>query len=242
MELYSRKPVSKMTGSSIKLSPILPHYTHIIKPRLRYTYLSFDEEGNLIIKSPEISPCSLEKLLLKKSDWIRRSREKIIRKKGKIPDFMEGGELYYKGCTYPFQISLHNKQNTQLKFDEGKFFLYTNCYDETHLRKQIDRFYKRAAERELPAIIEKYAKQMQLFPEAIRFRKTKRQWGSCSSKNILSFNTMLMKLPLNVVEYVVIHELAHILHKHHQKSFWELVKIHMPDYKTHIAELHTYTT
>jgi predicted metal-dependent hydrolase len=83
---------------------------------------------------------------------------------------------------------------------------------------------------------------MQLFPEAIRFRKTKRQWGSCSGKNVLSFNTMLMKLPEEVIAYVVVHELAHIAHKHHQRSFWKLVGQHMPDYEAHIAELHTYTT
>ena len=83
---------------------------------------------------------------------------------------------------------------------------------------------------------------MALVPTNIRFRKTKRQWGSCSGKNVLSFNTMLMKLPLSVIQYIIVHELAHIKHKHHQKSFWKLVEEHLPDYRQRVAELHTYTT
>jgi predicted metal-dependent hydrolase len=53
---------------------------------------------------------------------------------------------------------------------------------------------------------------------------------------------MLMKLPPTVIAYVVVHELAHIRHKHHQRDFWNLVKRYMPDYQLQIKELHTYTT
>jgi len=83
---------------------------------------------------------------------------------------------------------------------------------------------------------------MSLSPTDVRFRKTKRQWGSCSGKNVLSFNTMMMKLPHDVIEYIVIHELAHIRHKHHQKDFWQLVEQHLPDYKKKVKELKKYTT
>lgn len=51
---------------------------------------------------------------------------------------------------------------------------------------------------------------------------------------------MMMKLPQNVIEYIIVHELAHIAHKHHQKPFWDLVAKHLPEYKTHIATLKTY--
>ncbi|SFV56842.1 Putative predicted metal-dependent hydrolase [hydrothermal vent metagenome] len=221
---------------------ILPEYTHIVKPKLRNTYLSFDEKGNLVIKSPEVSQHYIEQLLLKKAEWITESREKIRQKKGKSVDFTEKSRLYFKGSSYPLKMLSHNKQKTALSFESDLFLLYFYQYNEILFRKHIDRFYKKEAEQFLPALVAKYAQQMQLFPKKIQFRKTKRQWGSCSGKNVLSFNTMLMKLPPNVIEYVVVHELAHIEHKHHQKSFWDLVGDHIPDYKACIRELHTYTT
>ena len=53
---------------------------------------------------------------------------------------------------------------------------------------------------------------------------------------------MLMKLPQDVIQYIIVHELAHIKHKHHQKSFWKLVETHIPNYKQHVTELKKYTT
>ncbi|AKF25869.1 hypothetical protein YH65_11105 [Sulfurovum lithotrophicum] len=224
------------------MSGLLPRYTHIINPSLRHTYLSFDEAGGLIIKSPEVSRHYIEQLLLKKAKWITRSREKILQKKGKTPDFTQKSKLYYKGIAYPLSVIPHEKKRTELRFEEGVFSLFSNRHDIGLFQKHIDRFYKKEAEAYLPELVERCAQQMQLFPRDIRFRKTKRQWGSCSGENVLSFNTMLMKLPENVIEYVVVHELAHIRHKHHQKHFWELVEVQMPKYKECIKELHSYTT
>jgi len=224
------------------MSELLPQYIHIVKPKLRHTYLSFDEAGNLIIRSPKVSQKYIEQLLLKKAGWITRSREKIRLKKGKKPNFTQEEKLYFKGRPFPLQVQKHHKQRTELHFKKEGFLLCSHHNDTALFQKHIDRFYKTEAEKYLPAIVEKYAAQMQLFPKAIRFRKTKRQWGSCSGQNVLSFNTMLMKLPEEVIAYVVVHELAHIEHKHHQRSFWELVERHMPDYKARISVLHTYTT
>ena len=225
------------------MSGLLPRYTHIVKPTLRHTYLSFDEAGELIIKSPRVSQRYIEQLLLKKAEWITRSREKMLQKKGKMPDFTGKNTLYYRGVASPLRLHAHKKQRTELRFGEGTFTLYYSYrYDTTLFQRQINRFYKKEAETYLPKLVERYAEQMQLFPEAIRFRKTRRQWGSCSGRNVLSFNTMLMKLPEDVIEYVVVHELAHIRYKHHQKDFWKLVEAHLPEYKARISELHGYTT
>ena len=109
-------------------------------------------------------------------------------------------------------------------------------------QKHVDNFYKEEATQFIPLLVAKCSEKMALSPTSIRFRKTKRQWGSCSGKNVLSFNTMIMKLPQSVIQYIIVHELAHIKHKHHQKSFWNLVELHLPDYKQHVTELHTYTT
>jgi predicted metal-dependent hydrolase len=224
------------------MNKFLPTYTHIVNPKLKHTYLSFDEAGNLIKKSPKVSQRYVEQLLIKKSAWIRRSKEKIAQKKGKMTALAEEGKLYYKGTAYPLRLFFHDKARSLLHFEEGIFLFYSCQYDSTHLQKQVEHFYRKEAEKFLPEIVERYAQRMQLFPKTIHFRKAKRQWGSCSGKNVLSFNIMLMKLPKDVIEYVIVHELAHIKHKHHQKSFWELVEKYIPLYQEKIKELHTYTT
>ncbi|HHH53129.1 MAG TPA: M48 family peptidase, partial [Bacteroidetes bacterium] len=57
------------------------------------------------------------------------------------------------------------------------------------------------------------------------------RWGSCSSDNCISFNYHLVKLSSSLIEYVVVHELAHIVHHNHSKDFWQLVNRYLPDYK-----------
>ena len=220
--------------------PLLPAYTHIVNPKLKHIYLKFDDEGNLIIKSPKVSPSRIEALLLKKSAWINRAREKIATKKGRRIDFSQDTELYYLGIPYPIKLVSHPKKRTILLQNEKAFELRYHRYDENLFGQKIDSFYKEQAKIHIPPLIEKWSKRMDLMPTRITFRKTKRQWGSCSAKNALSFNTMMMKLPQNVIEYIIVHELAHIRHKHHQKAFWELVETYLPDYKKRVRELKTY--
>ena len=223
------------------MTPLLPSYRHIINPRLKHTYLSFDEEGTLLIKSPEVSSAYLEALLIKKAAWIRKTQAKIEAKKGRLTHIFQERKLYCLGKALPLYLKKHDKKRIILIEENDNLTLYYHTYDSTLFLKQIDRFYKEKAMSVIPSLVEKWADKMNLHPHEIKFRKTKRQWGSCSAKNILSFNTMLVKLPLDVIEYVIVHELAHIKYKHHQRSFWALVAQFMPDYKTRVAQLHTYT-
>lgn len=221
---------------------ILPVYTHIVNKRLKHTYLSFDDEGNLVIKSPKVSPQYIEALLLKKSAWIRRSQQKLIQKKGRLNTFTQEPTLYYKGNNYPLVMKKHEKKRVTLHFDGHGFLLSYAQYDEGLFHKQTDAFYRNKAKEEIPLLLEKWSGIMNLTYNKLSFRKAKRQWGSCSGKNNLSFNTMMMKLPQEVIEYIVVHELAHITHKHHQKAFWDCVACYLPDYKARIVVLKTFTT
>ena len=221
---------------------LFPQYTHIVNPKLKHIYLTFDNEGNLVIKSPKVTQRKIEQLLLKKASWINNAREKIQYKKGKPLDFSNTLELYFLGEAYPVTLTLHSKKRVQLDFDGEKFTLFYHTYDERLFQTHFDRFYKTEAQKHIPSHVELWAEKMGLPPTNLRFRKTKRQWGSCSGKNVLSFNTMMMKLPHDVIQYIIIHELAHIKHKHHQKDFWQLVEQHLPDYKKQVTELKNYTT
>jgi len=97
--------------------------------------------------------------------------------------------------------------------------------------KNLDFFYKKEIQKILPTKLEEYSRKMSLFPTSVSYRKNKRTWGSCNYKNGLNFNILLMKFPIEVMEYVIVHELAHIKHKNHSKDFWNLVAVYCPNYK-----------
>lgn len=221
---------------------LLPAYTHVVNSKLKHTYLLFDDEANLIIKSPKISHKYLETILLKKSSWIKKSQDKILQKKGKKLLFNGDENLYFYGKSYPLVLKKYQNKRTKLVFEDEQFSLFYSNYDENIFQKYINSFYAQKAKDEIPIIVSKWSEVMQLNYSRVSFRKTKRQWGSCSGQNNLSFNTMIIKLPKDVIQYIVVHELAHIKHKHHKKSFWSLVENYLPNYKEQITELKKYTT
>ena len=100
---------------------LLPHYTHIINPKLKHIYLSFDNEGNLVIKSPKVTQKRIEQLLLKKASWINHAREKIQQKKGKPLDFSSDLELYFMGEVYPLTLLQHSKKRTKTRVKDNKW-------------------------------------------------------------------------------------------------------------------------
>lgn len=115
-------------------------------------------------------------------------------------------------------------------------FLYFGKVEKKELydledEKSVDEFYRKQANEYITFLVDKHSKIMNLFPTKVSFRKNKRTWGSCNFKNEIRFNFLLMKYPIQIIEYVVIHELAHIVHKNHSKDFWNLVETYCSDYK-----------
>ena len=97
--------------------------------------------------------------------------------------------------------------------------------------KALEAYYRKKAKEIIPPLVKQYAKRMQLFPARVSFRKNRSRWGSCSADNKLIFNIFLMRTPMEFIEYVIVHELAHIAYKNHSKAFWKLVATYLPDYK-----------
>jgi len=89
---------------------------------------------------------------------------------------------------------------------------------------------KRAKNEILP-LVEYYAGIMRLSPTGIKITKATKRFGSCSSKNRLCFSFRLMQYPQAAIEYVVVHELAHLVHHNHGRDFYALIKSVLPDYK-----------
>ena len=90
---------------------------------------------------------------------------------------------------------------------------------------------------ELPPIVERYAVLMGVEPTGIRITSARKRFGSCSGKNSLCFSCLLMLYPMEAVECVVVHELAHIRHHNHSAAFYDFVLSVMPDYRSREALL-----
>lgn len=102
--------------------------------------------------------------------------------------------------------------------------------------EQIDALRQKAKEI-IPKRVEHFSGIMGLCPLAVKINSAKTRFGSCSAKNSLNFSLYLMLYPMDAVDYVVVHELAHIKHKNHSKNFYNLIESILPDYKTRIALL-----
>lgn len=85
--------------------------------------------------------------------------------------------------------------------------------------------------------VEKYSKILKAKPKKVRIKDIKYAWGSCSSNGNISINMHLAKKPQEVIEYVVLHEMCHLIHMNHSKQFWNLVEGNMPRYKEYKKKL-----
>lgn len=97
----------------------------------------------------------------------------------------------------------------------------TEAVDEAALREK--------AKRDIPPRVEYWSKIMGLRPSGVRITSAKKRFGSCSSKNSLCFSLYLAEYPPEAVDYVIVHELAHIKHKNHSPAFHALVGKYLPD-------------
>lgn len=135
-----------------------------------------------------------------------------------------------------------NKPKTREYQDQGKFlhlgkeyFLHelidTGELDEEELKKNLKKFYFTSCKKIIGERIKIYQNQLKVKPKSIEVEESTTKWGSCSSSKKLTFNYRLAMAPIDVIDYVIIHELCHLHHMNHDRSFWRRVGSIMPDYK-----------
>ena len=119
--------------------------------------------------------------------------------------------------------------NTHYEIQKKKFEQFSKDLNEEELLKK--------AWEVIPKKVEYYSKIMNLEPSGVKITGAKTRFGSCSGKNSLCFSWRLMAYPQEAVDYVVVHELAHIRHHNHSRKFYKLIESYMPDYKERIKIL-----
>ncbi len=206
-------------------------YDIVRKPTLKNTYINVDREGVTVKAGNRVSEQEIEAFVLKKAAWILRHLQSY-QARAEEGEIRTGSRLYYLGKSYYVEHIKEERSNIEVKFTHAKFIIKApQKVSQAALHQAVDAFYKEKAAKKILPLAKKWSEQMGLSPAHISFRKANKRWGSCSHTNRISFNYQLMKLPTSCIEYVVVHELAHIRHKNHSAEFWALVGKYMPEYR-----------
>lgn len=100
---------------------------------------------------------------------------------------------------------------------------------------------EKLSQMQIMEMVDTWSARLQVAPARLQFREMTRKWGSCSSKGTITLNKRLMWLDAPLAEYVVLHELAHLIELNHSKRFWAILAQHMPDYETRMNDLDAVT-
>ena len=202
------------------------------KKKLKHIYLTVNLDGVLIKANEQVSLLKIKKIITSKFFWLLEKKA-LLEEKKKRNQIQNLAKIFYLGEL--FEINLMPKEKLfalDVDFKNRKFNISAPFdYSQEKLKNALDRFYKKKAQEKIIPLVFKSSAIMNLRPTEIKFVLAKSKWASCNAKNKLTFNYHLMKLPIDLIEYVVIHELCHISFKNHGKNFWNLVEKYLPDYK-----------
>ena len=204
--------------------------------RRRTLGLTVDRGGDLVIHCPESAAAD---------DLTRWTRSKLLWVQGKLalkaklaptvgePEYVSGENFSYLGRHY--RLMLISQQAEPLCFDGQRFLLRKDAVaaGAAHFR----RWYSEQGQARLAERVEWWSQRTGLRPTDIRLRDLGFRWGSCGRNGILFFNWKLMQLSLRLIDYVVAHELAHLLEPHHTPVFWNVLDRAMPDWKERKEDL-----
>lgn len=170
---------------------------------------------------------TIEKFLEKNYELIL---QKIENSTFATREYVQGEEFLIAGETYKLNIVL-SKVNEVIAQD-GIINLYVK-QDDFDLKKELlDKYYTRIAQTDIKRLVMNWSKQMDLYPNKVKLNRAEKRWGSCNySTKTLNFTIRNAMLPDWVQEYIVIHELSHLVHPNHSAKFWNFVETFMPDYK-----------
>ncbi len=196
---------------------------HIVKPKLKNSYLSIDKALHIVVKTPQVSHQFVEQLLLQKEPWLRKQYAKVLQNQPQTIQLTQELLLFGEVVDIREETArfLHKKLE-KVDLSDTKKVLHT-----------YDSFYKHIAQKYFPQRVEYFSSRMNLSFTKIKYRKMKSRWGSCNMQKELTFNTQLIKVKKELIDYVIVHELAHIKHMNHSKAFHALVDSYLPDAKLH---------
>jgi len=214
-------------------------YTIKRHKRAKYLKLRIESDGSVSVTAPFGIPTFLVKQFVNRSeDWIVRQKKRLTLKKSAYPTIdWEATTMSILGKLYKIAFD----PNGQDRVTVGRGYIYVTPITgfEAHIKRTLLAWLKRFGCDFIEQQTKKWSIKMKTDYGEIQFGQQKSRWGSCSSANNLRFNWRLIHFPTEIIDYVVIHELAHTIEHNHSKSFWALVARFDPGYKEHMRFLKT---
>ncbi len=205
----------------------------IIRSNRKTIAFEISDDATLLIRAPwSITDEAIERIVIKNHKWINKKRKEVLSRDLSYSQksFVNGEKFLYLGRVHSLKIVKNNDLDEDLILCGNYFFLKEAVLNREDV---FLKWYKKAAYQVVLERAGKYSQQCGLVYNRVKISNAKKRWGSCSLSGNLNFSYRLIMAPLEVIDYVVIHELMHLLEKNHSKSFWSKVGMYMPDYKKH---------
>jgi len=202
----------------------------LIRSRRRTISLEVTREAKLVVRAPTHAALNyIQGILCKKQDWIKKKQALLQERNNRYPPkkFIDGESFHYLGRSYRLDLVEENaiRLTDHLEFPKRMI---------SDARYHLIKWYKTAAYEKIKERVDHYSKITGLSYSSIKISGAKKRLGSCSAKGNLNFIWRLVMAPLEVVDYVVVHELVHLDEKNHSRSFWNKLCIIIPDYKKRV--------
>lgn len=200
--------------TTIALDDIDFQVKHTVRKNMKRIVLRIERKNEIRLSSSKVSKKKIQNFLYEQKEWI------LDRNSGLYTPFAEGSAFHYLADEY----NIIHHENT-FKIDESAVYI-----NPLNAKKSSDDFYKAKAKEYLPSRVNHWKGLMGLEFDVLRFRCAKRRWGSCNSKGVITLNPYMMKLDYEMMDYIIVHELAHLEHLNHSKKFYALVQEYIPKY------------
>jgi predicted metal-dependent hydrolase len=194
-----------------------------------------DVFGHIEVRAPKgVRQEAILHVIEEKWEWIKQtSQEMKNRLEGPQEKTYGYGEKFlYLGQAYPIQISHDSSiEQDHVVFKNQVLHIYVKQAVDERIKQALKRFYYQQCKALVTKSVQNYQRHFKTKPRSIRISDDKTTWGTCDARLQLTFNWRLAMAPPWVIDYVVVHEMCHMVHLNHDRSFWRLVGSIMPEYK-----------
>lgn len=224
--------------ASVEFNGRLIEYTVVRSARRKKTIeIMLDAEHGVLVRSPmRTTRKDIAEIVQNRAGWIlNHATEDVLNPTPRR--FRDGETLLYLGEQLPIVASAALDGRVSVSFEDGAFHIATppdvSGDDRTAAVKEAaERWYRREATRLLPEIVARWqSKVSRKIPTRVLIRNQRRRWGSCSSDGSIRLNWRIVMAETALIDYVVVHELAHLAVMNHSSRYWQKVESAMPDYR-----------
>ena len=210
----------------------------IIRSNRRTLSLTINKDAELIVKAPK--KMSLEKIMTfikEKDHWIQSKQSEIMSRRSYNKNIIDYNEYLFLGKRYQLNI-LKGIKHIELT---QEYICVPDKISKDVFIKHIVRWYVKTAKNILYERLEYFSKIMDLDYTKLRIINSKRLWGSCKvTTRVISLNFRLVMLPHELLDYIIVHELSHLVVANHSSNFYKVIETVIPNYKNLIKEIREY--